>query len=207
MAELACLLKVSDNAEPYYTHFDMLTGQLVDGFDWFADLNMEKLFEYDPVQKLNGVISNDILYDILFKYKNSRLLINGAATEFILVTANCISKYDTEGMGIAPPLYNLDESMVRIPFKETGCVLSPCFTFNVIHPAFKIAACTMGGRVYVMTRFGLRDVTGMHDDILDADDSVKITPAKLLDRGEEVYAGYSVKGVVKYIYYKEVDVW
>lgn len=202
MAKWECLLKVSNNAEPYNTYFDPEKNRLVDEFGWVSGIDVRDLFNYSsdlPVQELS---SRDMLYDIMLSYSNSRLLINGPGNKFILVTDKVISPYE-EGRRIQP-LYDLTLPIIGVPFQETGCVLAPCFTFNVMQRMYKLAFVTACGQSYIMTRFGLRNVTGVHDDLVHADDSVKITPAMLLGTGRDIYAGYAVNGEIKYIYSKEV---
>lgn len=125
----------------------------------------------------------------------------GPGREFIFATDSCVTRLrDSE---ILPPMHAVD-SVIQVPFRETGCVLTPCLTFNTFQPCFKLAVYCSGSRKYIMTRCGLIDVTGLHDDIIHADDSVRITPAMLLDCGRKVYAGYAVRGEVRYIEQEEV---
>lgn len=197
MTKLKCLLKVSDNAEPYFTYFNLSTGMLVDNFEWVSPVDLVGMFDYDPGQSVVDTDHRDVLYNIMLKYVNGRLLIRGAGGEHIFALSTRIAKY--KDTGFMAPYFECSGDFIKLQFTETGRVLSPCLTFDVMHPAFKLTVCTVHDRIYLMTRCGLRDITDTHEDILQADDSVRITPAMLLDCGRPVYGGYSVDGEIKYI--------
>ena len=199
---LDCLVKVSDHAEPYFTKFSLDTGKIVDDIPWLSAVPVKDIYGIDR-STYSGHLNRDYYYDILFRYKNVRMAVNYRNEGVILVFDDrCVLCDDNFVIKTEP--FMLSENFIKTDVVEVGCVLTPAFTFDVMHPASKLTLIQDSNSILTMTRFGLVNIGYQFPDIIQADDSVKVTPSRLLDEKPGLYAGYAVNGDVKYIQLKEV---
>ncbi|MBQ2885913.1 MAG: hypothetical protein IJE43_19480 [Alphaproteobacteria bacterium] len=202
--EVMCLYRPCPNVEPYMTKFDTATGTLVDKFPWLNKLPVRELFSYADDSYV-GHIRKDYYYNVMFMYPDIRLVINYKNKGFILVSDKCVWTCDIKG---AFDSNIFDFKLTKdIMMADIGCVLTPVFTYDVMHPMCRIGVINFDNRLYILTRYGLRDITISHSNIINADASVRLNPAWILDNRDykDIYALYAVDNAVYEIRLKEVN--
>lgn len=194
MAKCECLLKISDKAEPFLTHVDMDTGRVFENYEW-----MESVYDVigdEQLAKTAMPIKNhDVLYNVIFSIVNARMVIQQYENKLIVITDRNWFLSDYNG-NLLEPAHPLKKDLIKVNVVEVGRALTPCFTFDIFHPASMLAIFKWEDQVYLMTRDGLKMVV---DEIMMADNSVRITPAMILDSGVDAYGAYAIDGKIYYI--------
>lgn len=194
MSKTECVLKISNHAEPFYTTFDTKTGFMREQYEWIESVyNVMNVKEFDCSPHL--LKSKDILYEVALTIVNARLVMTYYDDELLVITDSSWYFCNESGQMIGTPHY-IHKPLIKVPVTDVGRALTLCYSFDIFHPASKLATFIWNGLTYVMTRHGAKLVS---DDILQADETVRITPAMILDSGVDAYGAYSVNGEIHYI--------
>lgn len=194
MSRTECVLKISNYAEPFYTTFDTETGYMQEHYDW-----IESVYDVMDVKKFScspHLLENkDILYEVVLTTVNARLVMTYYDDELLVITDSSWYFCNESGQMIGLP-HHIYKPLIKVPVTDVGRALTLCYSFDILHPASKLATFVWNDLPYVMTRYGAKLVS---DDILQADETVRITPAMILDSGIDAYGAYSVNGEIHYI--------
>lgn len=192
-----CIIRLSPKSEPYLTRLNLATGKTIENIPVLRALTTDELFGYKDNTSAK-TITIDAFFDVMFKFKDVLMVISYYSNGFIVINnENKIWRCDLDLS--VEEISKLDAPLVTVPIIETGCVLSPVLTFDVMQPAFKIGYFCFNNKVYSLTRFGFK-LLQRHSDILDSDIGAKVTPSMLLDNdADNNYAGYFVNNELKYI--------